>query len=56
MLCCRNRTFSVRGMQPKIGLNKHPEGKVIPVKEAFEFGRLFRNRYEEAGNESCCDI
>nr|BAQ03799.1 organomercurial lyase enzyme [Paenibacillus sp. EOA1] len=39
-------------------LNQHPNGKVYPVKEAFELGRLLGKRYEEPGptNESCCDI
>lgn len=39
-------------------LNRHPGGKVLPVKDAFELGSLLGTRYEESGpaNESCCDI
>jgi alkylmercury lyase len=39
-------------------LNQHPNGKVLPVKEAFKLGRLMGERYEESDptNQSCCDI
>ncbi|MDC3415197.1 organomercurial lyase MerB [Terrihalobacillus insolitus] len=39
-------------------LDQHPNGKVLPVKEAFELGRLMGKGYEESGptSGSCCNV
>lgn len=55
--CDQVHFFSTEGAAQD-WLNQHPDGKVLPVKEAFELGGLMGKRYEEAGSNdaSCCNV
>ncbi|MED4569621.1 organomercurial lyase MerB [Brevibacillus agri] len=53
---CNEVHFFSSETAAKDWLDKHPEGKVVPVEDAFKLGRLLGVRYKESGNGSCCGL